>query len=296
MLTIHDKKVQELEERSTEIRRDLIKMLTNAGSGHSAGPLDLTEIFVSLYFHVMNHKPKQPKWKHRDRLYLSCGHVCPIQYVVMAHAGYFPKKELMTLRKLGTRLQGHPEFGSLPGIENTSGPLGNGSAQACGAAYSLRMDGSRSHVYCVMSDGELQEGITWESAMFAGKYKLNNMTWIIDRNNIQIDGNTEDIMPEEPLRDKFEAFNFHVMEVDGHNIRDLVDAIGQGHAVTEKPTVIIAHTIPGKGVPFMEYDFRWHGSPPGKLETEKSPKKDKQMQVALNELRTLGGKIESEHE
>ncbi|MBT6254101.1 transketolase [Candidatus Uhrbacteria bacterium] len=296
MLTIHDKKVQELEERSTEIRRDLIKMLTNAGSGHSAGPLDLTEIFVSLYFHVMNHKPKQPKWKHRDRLYLSCGHVCPIQYTVMAHAGYFPKKELMTLRKLGSRLQGHPEYGALPGLENTSGPLGNGSSQACGSAYSLRMDGSRSHVYCVMSDGELQEGITWESAMFAGKYRLNNMTWIIDRNNIQIDGNTEDIMPEEPLRDKFEAFNFHVMEVDGHNIRDLVDAIGQGHAVTEKPTVIIAHTIPGKGVPFMEYDFRWHGAPPGKLETETSPKKDKQMQVALNELRTLGGKIESEHE
>ncbi len=296
MLTIHDKKVQELEERAVEIRRDLIKMLTNAGSGHSAGPLDLTEIFTSLYFHILNHKPKQPKWAHRDRLYLSCGHVVPIQYTVMAHAGYFPKKELMTLRKLGSRLQGHPEYGSLPGIENTSGPLGNGSAQACGAAYALAMNGSKAHVYCVMSDGELQEGITWESAMFAGKYKINNMTWIIDRNNIQIDGITENIMPEEPLADKFRAFNFHVMEIDGHNIREIVDAVGQGHAVSEKPTVIIAHTIPGKGVSYMEGDYRWHGTPPGTLETERTPKKAKQMEEALKELRTLGGKIQSEHE
>ena len=268
------------------MRRDLIKMLTNAGSGHSAGPLDLTEIFASLYFHVMSYRPKQPTWKHRDRLYLSCGHVCPIQYVAMAHAGMIPKKELMTLRQYGSRLQGHPEYGVLPGIENTSGPLGNGSAQACGAAYALRMDGSRSHVYCIMSDGELQEGITWESAFFAGKEVLNHMTWIIDRNNIQIDGMTEDIMPEEPLRAKFEAFNFHVQDIDGHNVREFVDAIGQAHAVVEKPSVIIAHTIPGKGVDFMEYDYKWHGKPPNAQEANK----------ALAHLRTLGGRIESEHE
>lgn len=284
MLTIHDKEVRAIEERATEMRRDLIKMLTHAKSGHSAGPLDLAEIFATLYFHVLNHQPKSPKWKHRDRFYLSCGHVAPIQYVALAHAGYFPKKELMTLRQLGSRLQGHPEYGTAPGIENTSGPLGNGSSQACGAAYALRMNMSRSHVYCVLSDGELEEGITWEAAMFAGKEKLANMTWIIDRNNIQIDGPTETVMPLENLRAKFEAFNFHVMEIDGHNVRDIVDAIGQGHAVTSKPTVIIAHTIPGKGVDFMEYDYHWHGKPPKPEEARK----------ALLQLRTLGGKIESE--
>ncbi|MEK7529852.1 MAG: transketolase [Patescibacteria group bacterium] len=286
MHALHDKDVQTLEERANAMRRDLILMLTQAGSGHSAGPLDLADIFAALYFHVLNHRPKQPTWKHRDRLYLSCGHVCPIQYVAMAHAGYFPKKELMTLRQLGGRLQGHPEYGVLPGIENTSGPLGNGSSQACGAAYALRMNGSRSHVYCVMSDGELQEGITLESAFFAQKYTLNNMTWIVDRNNIQIDGMTENIMPEEPLRDKFAAFNFHVQEIDGHNIREFIDAVGQAHAVVERPSVIIAHTIPGKGVGFMEYDYTWHGKPPNAQEARR----------ALSDLRTLKGKIESEHE
>ncbi|HBU27749.1 TPA: transketolase [Candidatus Uhrbacteria bacterium] len=284
MLTIHDEEVRAIEERAQAMRRDLIKMLTHAGSGHSAGPLDLAEIFATLYFHVMNYKRTMPQWKHRDRLYLSCGHVVPIQYVAMAHAGFFPKKELMTLRRFGTRLQGHPEYGTLPGLENTSGPLGNGSSQACGAAYALRMNTSRSHVYCILSDGELEEGITWESALFAGKEKLHNMTWIVDRNNIQIDGPTEVIMPLEGLRAKFEAFNFHVMEVDGHNVREIVDAIGQGHAVTEKPTVIIAHTIPGKGVDFMEYDYRWHGKPPNTQEAR----------VALAQLRTLNGKIDSE--
>jgi len=284
MKPIHDKKIKVLEERATEMRRDLIKMLTNAGSGHTAGTLGLTEVFTALYFHILNHRPKDPHWKHRDRLYLSNGHVCPIQYVALSHAGYFPKKELMTLRKLGSRLQGHPEYGVLPGIENTSGPLGNGSSQASGAAYALKMNNSRSHVYCIMSDGELQEGITWESAMFAAKYKLSNMTWIIDRNNIQIDGSTENIMPEEPLKDKFEAFNFHVMEIDGHNIEELVDAVGQAHAVTEKPTVIIAHTIPGKGIDYMEYDYKWHGKTP-------TPKEEKE---ALKQLRTMKGQITSE--
>ena len=283
---LHDKELQALEERANAIRRDLIKMLAHAGSGYSAGPLDLTEIFTALYFHVMNYKATSPNWKHRDRLYLSCGHVVPVQYVTMAHAGYFPKKELMTLRQLGSRLQGHPEYGVLPGIEHTSGPLGNGSSQACGAAYALRMNNSRSHVYCICSDGELEEGITWEAAMFAGKYALNNMTWIIDRNNIQIDGMTEDIMPLEPLRSKFEAFNFHVQNIDGHNMRDFVDAIGQAHAVVEKPSVIIAHTIPGKGVDFMEYDYTWHGKPP----------KPEEAKEALAQLRTLGGKIQSEHQ
>lgn len=284
MVTIHDKEVCAIEERAAELRRDIIKMLTHAGSGHSAGPLDLADIFATLYFHVLNHRPKSPNWKHRDRLYLSCGHVAPVHYAALAHAGYFPKKELMTLRKLESRLQGHPEYGALPGVENTSGPLGNGSSQACGAALALRLNNSRSHVYCILSDGELEEGITWEAAMFAGKEKLNNMTWIVDRNNIQIDGPTEQVMPLENLRAKFEAFNFHVMEIDGHNIRQIVDAIGQGHAVTSMPTVIIAHTIPGKGVDFMEYDYHWHGKPP----------KPDQAKKALKQLRTLNGTIQSE--
>ena len=176
MHVLHDNDVQRLEERANAMRRDLISMLTHAKSGHSAGPLDLADIFAALYFYVLNHRPKQPTWRHRDRLYVSCGHVAPIQYVAMAHAGYFPKKELMTLLRFGTRLQGHPEFGSLPGIENTSGPLGNGSAQACGAAYALRMNGSHSHVYCIMSDGEQQAGNIWEAVMFAGNNKLHNLT------------------------------------------------------------------------------------------------------------------------
>lgn len=268
------------------MRRDLIRMLTHAKSGHSAGPLDLSDIFAALYFHILNLRPKQPRWRHRDRLYVSCGHICPIQYVAMAHAGFLPVSELMTLRQLGSRLQGHPEYGVLPGIENTSGPLGNGSSQACGAAYALRMDGSRAHVYCILSDGELQEGITWEGAFFAQKYALSNMTWIVDRNNIQIDGATEDIMPEEPLRAKFEAFNFHVQEVDGHNVREFVDAVGQAHAVVERPSVIIAHTIAGRGVEFMERDYLWHGKPPNAQEAA----------LALAQLRTLGGKIQSEHQ
>lgn len=286
MFHLHDDKLQELEERANELRRDIIKMLVKAGSGHSAGPLGLADIFSALYFHILNHRPNEPLWSKRDRMFVSNGHVCPVLYAALAHAGYFPKSELMTLRRLGSRLQGHPEFGVLPGIENTSGPLGNGSSQACGAAYALRMDNSDSHVYCMLSDGELQEGITWESALFAGKERLSNMTWIIDRNNIQIDGNTEDIMPLEVLRAKFEAFNFHVQDVDGHNIRDFVDAIGQAHAVVEHPSVIIAHTIPGKGVPFMEYDYTWHGKPPNSKEAAR----------ALNDLRTLQGKIQSEHQ
>ena len=204
----------------------------------------------------------------------------------MAHAGYFPKKELMTLRKFGTRLQGHPERTRLPGIENTSGPLGSGLGQAAGMAYAARMDAKKFRTYCMMSDGEQAEGVLWESAMFSGKHKLSNLTGIIDSNNIQIDGMTEDIMPLESLKDKWEAFNWHVIEVYGHNIEAFVDAAQQAKAIYEKPTVIIAHTIPGKGLPEIEFDYKWHGIPP----------KPDQAKKFLHELRTLGGKIESEHE
>ncbi len=246
----------------------------------------MADVFTALYFNILNHNPKKPLWDDRDRLVLSNGHICPVQYAVMAHAGYFPLKELKSLRKLGTRLQGHPHRITLPGMETSSGPLGSGLSQASGMAYASLMDKRKIRIYCLMSDGEHDAGNTWEAVLFSGKYKLHNLTVIIDRNNIQIDGYTEDIMPLEPLRAKYEAFNWHVLEVDGHNMHEIIDACNEAKAVYEKPTVIIAHTIPGKGVSFMEYDYKWHGSPPNKEEAEK----------ALHELRTLGGKITSEHE
>ena len=283
---ISEKKTKDLEKKANEIRQDIVKMLVEAGSGHTAGPLGLADIYTAMYFHVLNHDPKKPDWADRDRFVVSNGHTCPVWYTTMAHAGYFPKEELMTLRKLGSRLQGHPERTRLPGIENTSGPLGQGLGQSVGMAYAARMDAKKFRVYCAMSDAEQAEGVLWELAMFAGKHKLNNVTGIIDRNNIQIDGMTEDIMPLEPFRDKWEAFNWHVIEVDGHNIEAFVDAIHEAKAVYEKPTVIIAHTIPGKGIHEIEFDYKWHGIPP----------KPDQAKKFLHELRTLGGKIVSEHE
>ena len=285
-LHIHDDKIAHLEEKANEIRRDLVKMLEHAGSGHSAGPLGMADILTALYFHVLNHRPKQPNWKDRDRLILSNGHICPIRYVCMAHAGYFPKKELMTLRRLGQRLQGHPEKDRLPGVETTSGPLGEGLAQAAGMAYAARMNDDTWRVFCVTGDGELQEGICWESLLFIAKEKLANLTIIVDRNQIQIDGFVEDVTGEEPLRDKFESFGFHVIEIDGHNIEQFVDATEEARAVYKKPSVIIANTIPGKGVDFMEKKFEWHGKPPN----------PKEARSALAQLRTLGGTIQSEHE
>jgi len=286
-LHLHDKRLKELEEIASRIREDIIDMLVEAGSGHSAGPLGLTDIFTALYFHVMTHDAKNPDWSERDRLLLSCGHVCPVRYVTMAHAGYFPKKNLMTLRKLGSPLQGHPERTKLPGSENTSGPLGDGSPQAVGLAYAALLDRSPWRVYCVMSDGELEAGITWEAMLFAGRNKLYNCTFIIDRNNIQIDGQTEEIMPLEPLAAKFEAFNIHVEHCAGNSIRDFVTAIERAHAISTKPTVIIADTIPGYGVPYMEYNYEWHGKP---------PKAGDESRQAIADLRTLGGRITSEHE
>ncbi len=268
------------------VRRDIIKMLVAAGSGHSAGPLGMADIFTALYFHIMNHDPKDPLWDDRDRLILSCGHICPVRYAAMAEAGYFPITELKTLRKLETRLQGHPERTKLPGVETTSGPLGSGLAQASGIAYAAKMDLRRFRVYCVCSDGEHDEGNHWEAVMFAAKYKLSNLTVFVDRNNIQIDGFTEDIMPLESLVDKYEAFNWHVLHIDGHNMEEIINSVSHARAVYEKPTVIIAHTIPGKGVDFMENKPQWHGKPP-------TPEEAK---IALHELRTLKGKIRGEHE
>lgn len=287
--------VEELEKIANNIRKDIIKMLVSAGSGHSAGPLGMADVMTALYFEIMNHDPKDPFWDERDRLILSNGHICPVRYATMAEAGYFPVTELKTLRKLGSRLQGHPERLKLPGVETTSGPLGSGLAQAAGYAYAARMDQKRFRVFCITSDGEHQEGNHWEAVQFAGKYNLSNLTAIVDRNNIQIDGYTEDVMPLEPLADRYKAFNWSVIEVDGHNFQEIIDAVGRARATYENPTVIIAHTIPGKGVDFMENDFKWHGSPPG-TDIPGEPPKEEQARIALNELRTLGGKIKSEHE
>lgn len=283
---IDEKKIEELEIKANEARELVIESLTEAGSGHTAGPLGMADIFTALYFHVLNHDPKNPEMPDRDRLILSNGHITPIRYVVMAMAGYFPVEELKTLRKFGSRLQGHPERERLPGIETTSGPLGSGLSQAAGMAYAARMDGKKFRTYCAMSDGEHDEGNTWEAVMFAGKNKLSNLTAILDRNNIQIDGFTEEVMPLESLKAKYEAFNWHVLEVDGHNIEQFVDAVEEAKAIYEKPTMIIAHTIPGKGIREMEFDPAWHGKPPKPEEAKKF----------LDELRTLGGKIKSEHQ
>jgi transketolase len=279
-------KLEELEKKANAIRKDIVKMLLTAGSGHSAGPLGMADVFTALYFEVMTLDPKKPNWEDRDRLFLSCGHIVPVQYAAMAHAGYFPISELKTLRKFESRLQGHPERTKLLGLESTSGPLGEGLAQAAGYAYASRMDGKRFRIFCITSDGEHDTGNHWEAVMFAGKNKLSNLTSFVDRNNIQIDGYTEDVMPLEPLEDKYKAFNWNVIKIDGHNIEEIIDAVNHARAVYEKPTVIICHTIPGKGVHFMENLPEWHGKPPDR----------KEARHALSHLRTFGGKIRSEHE
>lgn len=295
-MDLHDEKLFELEEKANEARQLLINMLLEAKSGHSAGPLGMADVFTAFYFHILNHDPNNPAWEDRDRLVLSNGHICPIRYVSMAQAGYFPLSELQTLRKINSRLQGHPHRTTLPGLETTSGPLGEGLSQGIGVALAGKLDGKKFQTYVITGDGEHNEGNIWEGVMLAGKLKLNDLTVVVDRNNIQIDGFTEDVMPLESLREKYEAFNWHVQEVDGHNIRGFVAAIGQAHAVYEKPSVIIAHTIPGKGVDFMENDYRWHGMPPDLQDVAGAPPKGQQAKVAINELRTLQGKIESEHQ
>jgi transketolase len=284
-MAITDKDIQDLEKKAEQIRETIIEMLVAAGSGHTAGPLDMADIFTAFYFHILKHDPKNPDWEERDRFILSNGHIVPVRYATMAHAGYFPVEECLTLRKFGSRLQGHPERLKLPGMENTSGPLGEGLSQAGGMAYALRMDGKKNHIYVAMGDGELNEGNVWEAAMWVAKNKLSNITAVIDRNNIQIDGLTEDVMPLENLRAKWEAFGWHVIEVDGHNIRQFIEAVDQAKAIVEKPTVIIAHTIAGKGVPDIEYDYHWHGKAPSKEEGK----------TFLKELRSMKGKLPHEY-
>lgn len=289
------KEVQHLELKANQIRQSIVEMLVAAGSGHTAGPLGMADILTLLYFKVLQHNPKNPLWEDRDRLILSNGHVCPVLYATLAHAGYFDVEELLTLRKFGSRLQGHPHRQALPGLETSSGPLGSGLSQAVGMALAERINNpySSKYMYCLTGDGELNEGQIWEAALLAGKEKLHNLIVIVDRNGIQIDGYTKDVMPLEPLAEKFEAFNFDVQEVDGHNMRALNDAIHKAQAVYSQPSLIIAHTIASKGVDVFERDFRWHGNPPGKGPEDRVPK-DKQAEVALQKLRTLAGIIAKE--
>ncbi len=283
-----DSRKIELEQIANNIREYIISMLLEAGSGHTAGPLGMTDVFTLLFFHILKHDPKNPDWEDRDRLVLSNGHICPVYYATMAHAGYMPVEELQTLRKFGSRLQGHPHREFMPWLETSSGPLGSGLSQATGMAIAQKIDGTNKdrYIYCLTSDGEHNEGNTWEAVLLAAKERLHNLIVIVDRNNIQIDGYTEDVMPLDDMAKKYESFNWHVQEVDGHNFEQLNDAIGKAQAVYEKPSVIIARTIPGKGVKEFERDFRWHGKAPNKDEAK----------MALKELRTLGGKIKSEHQ
>ncbi|MFA6130980.1 MAG: transketolase [Patescibacteria group bacterium] len=275
-----------LEKIAREIRVDIVEMLATSQSGHAAGSLGIADLMTALYFHVLVHDPKKPRWKDRDRFILSNGHVCPSRYAAMARAGYFPREELKTLRKFGSALQGHPEIASLAGVETTSGPLGDGAAQSAGLAYFAKQHGLPWHTYCLLSDGELQTGIVWETALFISKHHLDTLTWIVDRNGIQIDGKTEDIMPLEPLREKFEAFGFQVLEVDGHNIREMIDTLGLARSTSQIPTVLLLHTIPGKGVHYMEHNYRWHGAVPGTGPEDKVPR-SRQKQQALSDLKHL---------
>lgn len=288
-MSLTDEKVFDLEKKALAIRKSIITMLIEAGSGHTAGPLGMADIFTYLYFVALRHDPKNPLWEDRDRFVLSNGHICPVLYATMAHAGYFPVHELMTLRKFGSRLQGHPHREWLSALETSSGPLGSGLSQAVGMALAERITAGRTspkQFYCFTGDGELDCGQIWEAAMLAGKEKIQNLTVVIDRNNIQIDGFTEDIMPLNPLADKWRSFNWHVQEIDGHNFRMIEEAFGQARAVFDRPSVIIANTIPSRGIPDFEGKFEWHGKP---------PQTDEEKKTALDALRTLSGKLKNEH-
>ncbi|MGQ9632291.1 MAG: transketolase [bacterium] len=267
---ISQEKVEELVELSREIRKDIVRMVTAAGSGHMGGPLSSVEVIVALYFYKMRYNPKDPKWEDRDRFVLSKGHVCPTLYAVMAHAGYFPHEELMTLRKLGSRLQGHPHMLKLPGLETSCGSLGQGLSIANGMALGAKMDGKSFRVYCMMGDGETDEGQIWEAAMTAAHYKLDNVCGVVDHNGLQIDGRIEEVMNLNPIPDKWRAFGWHVIEVNGHDIKQICDALDTAETIKGKPTMIISHTIKGKGVSFMEGVAEWHGKAPKPDEAERA--------------------------
>lgn len=255
---------KEIALKANRIRVNIIKMLEEAKAGHTAGPLGMADVFATIYFKYLKHDPGNPTSEGRDFVFLSNGHICPVLYATMAETGYFPEEELMTFRKINSRLQGHPHNTSLPGIENSGGPLAQGLSQAVGCALALQRDGKPNKVYCLCSDGEHDEGQAWEAAMFAGNNQLKNLVAIMDRNNIQIDGFTDEIMDLEPLADKYRAFKWNVIEIDGHDISAISTAIENAQGTG--PTMIIAKTTPGKGVKEFENKPEWHGKPPNQEE------------------------------
>ena len=279
--------IRELSLHANSVRQNIIRMLKEAGSGHSGGPLGMADVFTALYFKVLNVDPANPDKEDRDRLILSNGHICPVMYATMAERGFFPVEELMTLRKFGSRLQGHPHRTALPGLETTSGPLGSGLSQAAGMALAFKMDKKKQRVFCLTSDGEHDEGNIWEAVLFAGRYKLNNLTVFMDRNKIQIDGNTEDVMPLDPVIDKYRAFNWHVIEIDGHDFKQILEAVKRAENTEDRPTMIVARTTPGKGVSYMEHRYEWHGAPPDLQDMEGAPPKGEQAKVAIEELEKI---------
>jgi len=270
MQSLTPQRLTQLKEQANLCRQGIIRSLLSAGSGHSAGSLDMADIFTAFYQHILRHDPKNPEWPERDRLLLSCGHITPVRYSAMAYAGYFPVEELLTLRKFGSRLQGHPERTRMPALETTSGPLGEGLAQGTGMALAAKMDGKEFRTYVVTSDAEHQCGLHWEAVLTAGKFKLDNLMCVIDRNFIQIDGSTEDIMPLEPLADKYRAFNWEVFQCNGNDMAEFIQTVEKAKAVKGKPVVIIAITVPGKGVSYMEGDYTWHGKPPNKDQADEA--------------------------
>lgn len=282
-----EKEIQGLALTANKIRQTVIRMLVEAGAGHTAGPLGMADIFTALYFHTLKHDPKNPAWSERDRLILSNGHICPVRYAAMYHAGYaITEEELSTFRKIDSRLEGHPSFKRLPGVETSSGPLGEGLSEACGFALAAKHDKKDRdyHIWCLTSDGEHEEGMTWEAVMLAAKYKLDNLCVIIDRNYIQIDGFTEDVMPLDAgasLADKYRAFGWNVIEIGGHDFAEIVGALEEAKSAKGRPTCIVARTTPGKGVDFMENNYKWHGVPPNA----------EQAKEALAQLGSLEDKI-----
>lgn len=267
--------IEFLEEKARQIRIEIVKMLANAGSGHTGGSLSATDIVTVLYFYKMRHNPKNPQWKERDRFILSKGHAAPVLYATLALSGYFDKSLLNSLRKLGSPLQGHPCCKNLPGVEVSTGSLGQGLSVACGMALGLRLSGINSRVYCLLGDGEIQEGQVWEAAMTASHYKIDNLCAILDHNNLQIDGRCCDVMNIKPVEDKFIAFGWNVFTIDGHNIQEIVDALDEAEKTKGKPTMIIANTVKGKGVSIFEGKVQYHGVAPTQEELE----------VALKELK-----------
>jgi len=248
------------------IRVSIIETLRNSKSGHTAGPLGMVDIFTLLYFKHLNIDPNNPEKIDRDRLVLSNGHICPVLYTTMAERGFFPKEELTTLRKINSRLQGHPHNLSLPGIENSSGPLGQGISQGVGFAINSKLKNLNYFTYIIGSDGELNEGQSWEAIMFAGSNNISKLIYIVDVNDIQISGKTSDVLDTYPLIKKFKSFNWNVFEIDGHNFSEIDLAISQSKSIINRPSVILAKTIPGKGVDFMQYKFEWHGKTPSDSE------------------------------